>query len=160
MRPRTRTQCQDGPAPAQPGGADAAAVPASSSGATEPPASKDDAVFAVPAASATRRAIPNGSVASSKASVAGSTTSSTDSGPQSSREILLVELPAEVLVKVLGYLPYNNVSGLRMVSRRFNELCASVLNSTFQTLQSQMIQRFQKIKAKMPRRESARRYHS
>ena len=45
------------------------------------------------------------------------------------------------------------------VSRRFNEICASMLNSTFQRLQSQMLSRFQEIKTQMPRRESARRYH-
>ena len=43
------------------------------------------------------------------------------------------------------------------VSRRFNEICASMLNSTFQRLQSQMLSRFQEIKTQMPRRESARR---
>ena len=45
------------------------------------------------------------------------------------------------------------------VSRRFNEICASSLNSTFKRLQSEMLKRFQSIKAKMPRRESARRKH-
>ena len=45
------------------------------------------------------------------------------------------------------------------VSRRFNEICASMLNSTFQRLQSQMLSRFQEIKTQMPRRESARRYN-
>ena len=45
------------------------------------------------------------------------------------------------------------------MSRRFNEICASMLNSTFQKLQSEMLQRFQTIKSKMPRRESARRNH-
>lgn len=34
-----------------------------------------------------------------------------------------------------------------------------MLNSTFQRLQNQMLNRFQIIKTKMPRRESARRQH-
>jgi len=34
-----------------------------------------------------------------------------------------------------------------------------MLNSTFQRLQNQMLHRFQVIKTKMPRRESARRQH-
>jgi F-box protein 28 len=38
-------------------------------------------------------------------------------------------------------------------------ICCAILNSTFQRLQTQMLQRFQSIKAKMPRRESARRNH-
>lgn len=38
-------------------------------------------------------------------------------------------------------------------------MCSSILNSTFQRLQNQMLHRFQAIKAKMPRRESARRSH-
>lgn len=40
-----------------------------------------------------------------------------------------------------------------------DRICGQVLNSTFQKLQTQMLQRFQTIKSKMPRRESARRSH-
>lgn len=40
-----------------------------------------------------------------------------------------------------------------------NALCGSILNGTFQRLQTQMLNRFQAIKAQMPRRESARRNH-
>lgn len=45
------------------------------------------------------------------------------------------------------------------VSRQFNVVCSTILNSTFQRLQNQMLNRFQIIKTKMPRRESARRQH-
>lgn len=45
------------------------------------------------------------------------------------------------------------------MNRHFNTVCSSLLNSTFQRLQNQMLHRFQAIKAKMPRRESARRSH-
>ena len=45
------------------------------------------------------------------------------------------------------------------MSRRFNELCASMLNSTFQKMQTDMLERFQTVKNQMPRRESARRNH-
>jgi F-box protein 28 len=38
-------------------------------------------------------------------------------------------------------------------------ICCTILNTTFQRLQVQMLQRFQSIKAQMPRRESARRNH-
>lgn len=40
-----------------------------------------------------------------------------------------------------------------------DRVCGSILNSTFQKLQAQMLNRFQAIKAQMPRRESARRNH-
>lgn len=40
-----------------------------------------------------------------------------------------------------------------------DKVCGSILNSTFQRLQTRMLSRFQAIKAQMPRRESARRNH-
>lgn len=40
-----------------------------------------------------------------------------------------------------------------------DKICGMHLNSTFQRLQTQMLHRFQAIKSKMPRRESARRNH-
>jgi len=81
------------------------------------------------------------------------------SNGDATRAMLIVELPAEILFKILSYMSFKEISYLRMVSRRFNEICASMLNSTFQRLQSQMLSRFQEIKTQMPRRESARRNH-
>lgn len=75
------------------------------------------------------------------------------------RQIALVELPAEILIKILQYMSYKEISAVRRISRRLNELCAARLNTTFQRLQSQMLVRFQTIKSQMPRRESARRNH-
>lgn len=40
-----------------------------------------------------------------------------------------------------------------------NTVSTTILNSTFQRLQTQLLNRFQTVKAKMPRRESARRNH-
>ncbi|KAJ0178740.1 hypothetical protein K1T71_005515 [Dendrolimus kikuchii] len=71
----------------------------------------------------------------------------------------LLDLPVEVIEKIFCYLGFKSVSHLRMVNRQFNTMCSSILNSTFQRLQNQMLHRFQSIKAKMPRRESARRSH-
>ncbi|XP_041971253.1 F-box only protein 28 isoform X2 [Aricia agestis] len=71
----------------------------------------------------------------------------------------LLDLPLEVTEKIFRYLGYKSVSQLRLVNRQFNTVCSSILNSTFQRLQNQMLHRFQSIKAKMPRRESARRSH-
>ncbi|CAG4993447.1 unnamed protein product [Parnassius apollo] len=71
----------------------------------------------------------------------------------------ILNLPVELVEKILRYLGFKTVSQLRMVNRQFNTICSSLLNSTFQRLQNQMLHRFQSIKAKMPRRESARRSH-
>jgi len=78
---------------------------------------------------------------------------------QSNRHLSLVELPAEILIKILEYMSFKQNSTVRLVCRRLNELCAARLNSTFQRLQNQMLVRFQSIKSQMPRRESARRNH-
>ncbi|XP_052740510.1 F-box only protein 28 [Bicyclus anynana] len=71
----------------------------------------------------------------------------------------LLDLPVEVLEKIFRYVGFKSVSHLRTVNRHFNTVCSGILNSTFQRLQNQMLHRFQAIKAKMPRRESARRSH-
>ncbi|CAH1647148.1 unnamed protein product [Spodoptera littoralis] len=71
----------------------------------------------------------------------------------------ILDLPVEVIEKIICYLGFKSVSQIRMVNRQFNSICSSILNSTFQRLQNQMLHRFQSIKAKMPRRESARRSH-
>ncbi|XP_060524895.1 F-box only protein 28 [Cylas formicarius] len=73
--------------------------------------------------------------------------------------IQFLELPQEVIEKVFSYLSFREISKLRLVSRRIDQICGYILNSTFSKLQNQMLQRFQDIKSKMPRRESARRSH-
>lgn len=74
-----------------------------------------------------------------------------------SRNIL--ELPQEILEKILKHLSFKNICQARLVCRTFDAVCAHILNSTFSRLQNQTLQRFQEIKSKMPRRESARRTH-
>ncbi|KAL4716632.1 hypothetical protein ACJJTC_008267 [Scirpophaga incertulas] len=71
----------------------------------------------------------------------------------------LLDLPIEIIEKIFSYIGFKCVSQIRMVNRQFNNICSSMLNSTFQRLQNQMLHRFHSIKAKMPRRESARRSH-
>ncbi|CAH0553529.1 unnamed protein product [Brassicogethes aeneus] len=71
----------------------------------------------------------------------------------------LLDLPEEVLGKIFSYLSFKNVCHLRLVCRTIDRVCGHILNSTFLRLQTQMLQRFQDIKSKMPRRESARRSH-
>uniref|UniRef100_A0A1B6FG61 F-box domain-containing protein n=1 Tax=Cuerna arida TaxID=1464854 RepID=A0A1B6FG61_9HEMI len=70
-----------------------------------------------------------------------------------------LDLPSDCMEKIFSYLGFKNVSYLRLVSRRLDQVCSAILNSTFQKLQTQMLHRFQNIKSKMPRRESARRNH-
>lgn len=71
----------------------------------------------------------------------------------------LLDLPVEVLEKIFSYLGFNTVAHMRLVCHQLDRICGSILNSTFQKLQAQMLSRFQSIKAQMPRRESARRNH-
>ncbi|XP_043286506.1 F-box only protein 28 isoform X2 [Venturia canescens] len=75
------------------------------------------------------------------------------------RNLNLLDLPPEILEKICSFLDYNTVAHLRPVCHQMDRICGSILNSTFQRLQAQMLSRFQSIKAKMPRRESARRNH-
>ena len=69
-------------------------------------------------------------------------------GHSPGRHIALVELPAEILIKILQYMNFKENSTVRLVCRRLNELCAARLNSTFQRLQSNMLVRFQTIKVR------------
>ncbi|KAJ8934377.1 hypothetical protein NQ314_013418 [Rhamnusium bicolor] len=73
--------------------------------------------------------------------------------------IYFLDLPQEIIEKIFSYLSFKNICQLRLVCRAIDYICGQVLNSTFLRLQNQMLSRFQEIKAKMPRRESARRSH-
>lgn len=71
----------------------------------------------------------------------------------------LIDLPTEILEKILSYTSYKKIGQVRLVCARMNSVGSSILNSTFNRLQTQMLSRFQAVKSKMPRRESARRNH-
>ncbi|XP_077483661.1 F-box protein dampened [Amblyomma americanum] len=80
--------------------------------------------------------------------------------PDSENEALnLLDLPSEILEKILRHASFATVSSVRMVCRHMNNASSSLLNSEFVRLRLAMQQRFQAIKAQMPRRESARRKH-
>lgn len=96
------------------------------------------------------------SIASSLDSAAGCSTTSSFS---STVVINLMQFPNELLEKIFSFLDFKTVCHLRMVNRRLNTVCGQILSSTFMKLQTTMLHRFQSIKAKMPRRESARRQH-
>lgn len=71
----------------------------------------------------------------------------------------LLELPHEILDKIFSYVGYKKVAQIRVVSKSMNIISSSILNSSFQKLQTQLLNRFQNIKKNMPRRESSRRMH-
>ncbi|CAN7983350.1 unnamed protein product [Ixodes hexagonus] len=75
------------------------------------------------------------------------------------RVLNLVDLPSEVLDKILRHASFATVGTVRMVCRYLNQAASSLLNCEFVRLRLAMQQRFQSIKAQMPRRESARRKH-
>ncbi|ALC41934.1 CG11866, partial [Drosophila busckii] len=70
-----------------------------------------------------------------------------------------LDLPPELIMKVMGYLDYKKISNLRLVSKRLNDICMNMLNAAFSRQIKTTMNRFQSIKANMPRRESARRNH-
>lgn len=192
MRPHTRTQCTDGKdcSACNPGLAAAgppfdgeAAAGTAKSAPPHPGSSASHYPSAPPAAAGCSGGSPF--VAPTSGPLRRSLTHAAKSQGHvksgGDRSIPVVELPAEILVKILTYLSFKEISQVRLVSstcsplsgrpqdhvnsffppfqvsRRFNEICASMLNSTFQRLQSHMLSRFQSIKGQMPRRESARR---
>ncbi|XP_034650699.1 uncharacterized protein LOC117890126 [Drosophila subobscura] len=71
----------------------------------------------------------------------------------------ILDLPTELVEKIVGFLDYKNVSNLRMVSHRFNDISMAILNGAFARQIKTTYNRFHSIKANMPRRESARRSH-
>ncbi|XP_023222459.1 F-box only protein 28-like isoform X1 [Centruroides sculpturatus] len=75
------------------------------------------------------------------------------------RELTLCDLPLEVIEIIFRWLSFETIGKIRLVCRIFNNICSSILNKEFHNLRILMQQRFQSIKAQMPRRESARRKH-
>ncbi|KAG7176030.1 uncharacterized protein LOC121853310 isoform X2 [Homarus americanus] len=74
-------------------------------------------------------------------------------------KIHILDLPTEIFEKIFSYLTYKNVGEIRLTCKRIEQIGSAILNTSFQRLQNQMLQRFQSIKGQMPRRESARRKH-
>ncbi|KAL3213463.1 hypothetical protein MRX96_035356 [Rhipicephalus microplus] len=71
----------------------------------------------------------------------------------------LLDLPSEIIEKILRHTNFATISNTRMVCHHLNDAASGLLNSEFVRLRGSMQQRFQAIKAQMPRRESARRKH-
>jgi len=84
----------------------------------------------------------------------------TQSQPNRQRtQLNLIDLPNEILDKILRYLSFETLAKRRTVCRRLNAISSNILNSEFHVLRNYTQQRFQAIKAQMPRRESLRRKH-
>lgn len=73
--------------------------------------------------------------------------------------LYLLDLPAELIERVLNHLPYKEVSRCRRVCQTFNSVASTLLTKTFYLLQNQTSQLLQSIRMQMPRRESLRKKH-
>lgn len=88
---------------------------------------------------------------SSSASTGGRPVAAAAAAHQQQR-VYLLDLPHELLDLIFAYVGYKKVAQIRIVSRHMNQVCSLLLNSTFQRLQNHIMNRFQNVKAKMPRR--------
>ncbi|KFM61956.1 F-box only protein 28, partial [Stegodyphus mimosarum] len=91
-----------------------------------------------------------------------SSTSSFESNEKSlehSRVLGITDLPYEIIEYILRFFPFSDIGRLRMVSRYFNNVSSSILNSEFNCVRTVVHQKLKSIKAQMPRRESSRRRH-
>nr|XP_002124169.3 F-box only protein 28 [Ciona intestinalis] len=70
-----------------------------------------------------------------------------------------VNLPVEMILKIFGYLSYDEVSKTRLICKQMNEVASDYLNAGFKTAQDQLTKTFREIKDGLPRRESERRKH-
>ena len=76
-----------------------------------------------------------------------------------STQLLVSDLPEDVIFMILGYLSYDNVAQIRIVNCFFNDICKQHLNRGFKKVEK-VIDNFRKdIKSKLPRRESERNTH-
>ncbi|XP_054283725.1 uncharacterized protein LOC129000763 [Macrosteles quadrilineatus] len=71
----------------------------------------------------------------------------------------LLDLPVEMVEKILSYLSYDQVAKLRLVNRTFNAICGNRLNQGMDLVKNYHIKCHKAVKAKLPRRESERRHH-
>jgi len=81
------------------------------------------------------------------------------SSTQETGTFALEALPEIVLIKILESLTYDQVAKMRIISSYFNRICKQHLNRGFQKVDRLQSQYLKELKAKLPRRESARRNH-
>ena len=133
MRPHTRTQCQDGnqcPECIEPPHSGSVAGPASTSASTAASASSTghsgtpttSDPFVAPTGTVSRVSrltsltAANRSLLSTSANSTSSAISQANLSDAEKRAMLFIELPAEILFKILSYMSFKEISHLRMVS--------------------------------------------
>ena len=76
-----------------------------------------------------------------------------------SRQLLISDLPDDVIFTILGYLSYDNVAQIRIVNSFFNQICKQHLNRGFKKVKEVHKKLVNNLNSMLPRRTSARRDH-
>ena len=76
-----------------------------------------------------------------------------------STQLLVSDLPDDVIFMILGYLSYDSVAEIRIVNSFFNRTCKLHLNRGFNKVQKMQSDLLRKLESKLPRRQSARENH-
>jgi len=84
---------------------------------------------------------------------------SSSSSASESPESLIHRLPPELLERIFGSMPFENVAMTRLVCHRFNRSCQSILNQGFCKVDRLHTSFTKWVKSHLPRRESERRSH-
>jgi len=71
----------------------------------------------------------------------------------------ITSLPEFLLENVFSYISYDQVAKMRIVCKYFDQVCQRHLNRGFQKVEKIQSQYLKELRAKLPRRESARRHH-
>uniref|UniRef100_A0A1B6GK19 F-box domain-containing protein n=1 Tax=Cuerna arida TaxID=1464854 RepID=A0A1B6GK19_9HEMI len=71
----------------------------------------------------------------------------------------LMDLPIEMIDKILSYFSYDQISKLRGVNQTFNNICSDKLNKGFAQLEQFHTKCLKAVKSRLPRRESERKHH-
>lgn len=74
-------------------------------------------------------------------------------------KLQLLNLPEELLDQIISYLPFDEISRIRLVCQKFNKCSQRSLNKGFLKVERFHSQCLRDIKAQLPRRESERRDH-
>ncbi|XP_026477681.1 F-box only protein 28-like [Ctenocephalides felis] len=71
----------------------------------------------------------------------------------------ILQSPDIVLEHILSYLSFDEISKMRLVCKSFNKAAQRLLNRGFITMEKKHAAFLKNVKARLPRRESERRYH-
>uniref|UniRef100_A0A1B6MUQ9 F-box domain-containing protein n=1 Tax=Graphocephala atropunctata TaxID=36148 RepID=A0A1B6MUQ9_9HEMI len=73
--------------------------------------------------------------------------------------VTMMDLPIEMIDKILSYLSFDQITKLRGVSRTFNNICSDKLNKGFTQVEQFHRKCLREVKSRLPRRESERKNH-